>query len=687
MHRPTETPNRLAGASSPYLLQHAHNPVDWYPWGAEALDRAKREDRPIFLSIGYSSCHWCHVMERESFEDASTAAFMNARFVNIKVDREERPDLDELYMTAVQAMTGHGGWPMSVFLTPDLRPFYGGTYFPPDDRHGQPSFIRVLRSVAEAYQVRRQEVDAGAEQITAFVKDHTAPTGGSESPGAELVAETTAALVARLDTTHGGFGGAPKFPQPMNLGLLMRAHRRRPNQHLEHAIRLTLDKMAMGGMYDQLAGGFHRYSTDATWLVPHFEKMLYDNALLARSYLEAYQLFGDLYHLDVGRDILDYVLRDMTTSEGGFCSATDADSEGEEGKYFVWERAEVLAVLGAETGQLFADYYDVTDDGNWEGRSILRVQTPLADFAAARGADPAQLAERLRKARTALLAARAQRVPPLLDDKVLTSWNALMMGSFAFGYRVTRDHRYRVAATRNAELLQSALFDGERLLRTRRCGQSSLAAYLEDYACLADALIDLYEATFEGRYLDHARTLLAQMDAHFWDADRGGYYFTAADAEPLPARSKPVFDNAIPSGNSMAASALVRMARLTEERTLEERALAVLRYAAPHMQRAPGAFGTMLQVLDRVSGPGREVVIAAPPGDPLAEAMAEVLGRTFLPDVVIARADGRPDQPAVAGAVDPHEPARAQVCAGGSCQPPVTTPSELAALLENASGS
>jgi uncharacterized protein len=605
--------NHLADETSPYLLQHQHNPVDWYPWGPEALEKARREEKPIFLSIGYSACHWCHVMERESFESDDVARLLNEHFVSIKVDREERPDLDEVYMLATQLMSGSGGWPMSVFLTPDLKPFFAGTYFPPDDRYGRPGFQNLLRQLADYWQNRREDVHKAANHAALTLAQYSSlqSEGGEIAP--DLVPAAVQAMTRDFDPVHGGFGGAPKFPPSMRLTLMLREYRRSPDERLLNVVTTTLDRMARGGIYDQVGGGFHRYSVDQHWLVPHFEKMLYDNALLAPVYLDSFQTTGNEYHARIGREVLEYVLREMTdpgTREaggGGFYSTLDADSEGHEGKFYVWSPEEVAAVLGAEDGSLFCQVYNITPGGNFEGKSIPNlIERSVEAQAAGLGTDSSALWTRLDGLRERLREARSHRVWPGLDDKVLTAWNGLMIRAFAAGYRVLGDERYRAAAERAADFVLSTLQQDGRLLRTYRNGEARLNGYLEDYAFMTVALLDLHESTGESRWQAEAERLLETMNEQFWDKSGGGYFFTSHGHEALIARMKSNEDGAIPSGNSMAALALVRLAHLTGRAEYRERADRLLSSYAEMMQRAPAAFPNMLLAADlyRAEGGG-----------------------------------------------------------------------------------
>src|SRR5215475_5173606 len=532
--------NRLINETSPYLLQHAHNPVDWHAWNEEAFDRARQEDKPILLSIGYRACHWCHVMEDESFENEAIAQLMNDNFINIKVDREERPDLDAIYMNAVQMMTGSGGWPMTVFMTPDGKPFYGGTYFPPEDRYGMPGFPRVLISVAEAYSARRDEIENSAEGMLGELKrlDRiVAPKGEAEGGlSFEVVDHAANQLMRALDPVHGGFGNKPKFPPSMALDFLLRQWRRTKDASALNAVELTLNKMARGGMYDQLGGGFHRYSVDEKWLVPHFEKMLYDNALLSRVYTEAFLAAGDEFYKRVAVETLDYVAREMTDESGGFYSTQDADSEGEEGKFFVWTPEEVVALLGEEDARLFNRYFDVSELGNFEGHSILHVDEDVDVISRLMRVSSERLIEAVERGKRILFDAREKRVKPYRDEKILTAWNALMMRSFAEASRAFDRDDYLEIAIRNANFLLTELRRKGRLLRTHKDGESKLNAYLEDYAYLVDGLLSLYEASFDPRWFEEARALAETMIAQFWDADSaesGGFFFTSADHEKL----------------------------------------------------------------------------------------------------------------------------------------------------------
>jgi uncharacterized protein len=668
-------PNRLAQETSPYLLQHKDNPVDWRPWGPETLAEASDQDKPILLSIGYSACHWCHVMERESFEDPETAAYMNEQFVPIKVDREERPDVDDIYMEAVQGMTGHGGWPLTAFLDSEGVPFYGGTYFPPEPRQGMPSFRQVLEATAGAYRTQREEL----REASARIRESLAAVGRveqSDQPLDEsLLDRAVAGLRAGFDRANGGFGGAPKFPPASILEFLLA-------RGVTEPVAVTLDKMMHGGIYDQLGGGFARYAVDPTWLVPHFEKMLYDNALLARTYLHGWQVTGTDRWLRVCEETLDWALREMRGPEGGFYSALDADSEGEEGRFYVWDENEMREALG-EAGltlegiERLLGYWGVSAAGNFEGRNILHV--PLGPSAQ----QPPELAD----ARTALYVWRDRRVRPGLDDKRICSWNALMIAALADTGAAMGRREYLDAACACGRFIWESMRDGDgRLLRTWKNGEARLNAYLEDHAFLIEALLRLYEATLEVRWFDAARETADSMIERFADDERGGFFTTSNDHEELIARRKDVGDHPIPSGNSSAAYALLRLAALTGVSSYEERAVGAMRLFAPAAGQHPDAFGHLLQAIDFHLSPVREVALVAPANgsagaDALTE-LARVVRSAHRPHVVLAGGEEgseRPEllreRPAVEG-----KPA-AYVCEHFACQAPVTEPKELEAAL------
>ena len=679
-------PNRLINETSPYLLQHAENPVDWYAWGEEALNRAREEDRPILLSIGYSACHWCHVMERESFENEDIAALMNERFVNIKVDREERPDLDAVYMEAVQMMTGSGGWPMTVFLTPEGNPYYGGTYFPPEDRGGMPGFPRLLTAASQAYHTNKGEI----ARVTRQLAEQMGRTGqmprGFTPLTTEVMHSAYSQLATQFDHLNGGFGNAPKFPQPMTPEFLLRYYRHGFNARALEMTELTLQKMAYGGMYDQVGGGFHRYSTDAYWLVPHFEKMLYDNALLARLYLHAWQITGQPLYRRIIEETLDYVLREMTDAAGGFYSAQDADSEGVEGKFFVWTSDELRPLLG-EDADLVMGYYGVTERGNFEGANILNVANPPGAYASQRGVSEETLLEAVARARAVLLEVRERRVHPLLDDKVLTSWNGLMLRAFAEAGAGLQRPDYLDAARRNAAfLLDNLRDDNGRLLRTWRNGEAKLLGYLEDYSCLADGLLALHEATLEPRWLQEAVSVADGMISLFWDDAVGGFYDTGTDHETLVVRPRDVFDNAQPCGGSVAADALLRLAVITGNDDYSSKGATPLRAMQQLLGRAPTATGHWLGALDFYVSLPKEIVIVGPAARPETAALLAAVGTRYLPNrVVVGMNDPAippiPDSPLLEQRGMQDGVPTAYVCEHYVCQLPVTDAAALAAQL------
>jgi uncharacterized protein YyaL (SSP411 family) len=680
-------PNRLAGETSPYLLQHAHNPVDWFPWGPEALARARELDRPIFLSIGYAACHWCHVMERESFEDAATAADMNRDFVAIKVDREERPDLDQVYMGAVQAMTGQGGWPMSVFLTPDGRPFFGGTYFPPTPHHGLPAFRDVLAGAARAWREQRLEVVAAGQRLveTLVAQNRLPAAGPTARPDPELLARSVDALQARFDTLNGSWGGAPKFPQPMTLDFLLgriAGGDARPRT----MVRYTLDRMADGGIHDQLGGGFHRYATDPIWLVPHFEQMLYDNAQLARTYLRAWTVLGIERYREVGVGVLEYLLRELRRPDGTFAASQDADTDGVEGATFTWTAAEIRAALGGDAA-LFGATYGVRDEGNWEGRTILsRIQPAAGDDGVT---DPEREA-RLAAARARLLAVRSARPQPARDDKALAAWNGLAIGALAEAARLLPSadaERYRAAAIEAAGAILAGLRreDG-RLGRSWKDGRASGEGVLEDYADLADGFLALYGATFDERWFTAARDLADAILAHFADPD-GGFFDTADDHETLVTRPKDPQDNATPSGGSMATLVLLRLAALTGDERYRAAAEGALATVGSFLGRYPTGFANWLSAAGLAVGGIVELAIVGDPAEPATRALLEVARAGGRSDVVVAVAADPSASvvPLLSDRVAIEGRPTAYVCRDFACRLPVTDPAALAAQLREGS--
>jgi len=673
--------NNLINETSPYLLQHAHNPVDWYPWGEAALTKARDDDKPILLSIGYSACHWCHVMEHESFENEAIAKLMNENFVNIKVDREERPDLDQIYMSAVQMMTGQGGWPMTMFLTPAGVPFYGGTYFPPEDRYNMPGFPRILLSVAEAYRSQQEQVTGTATAMLGELRRVGLTDESSEMLTREMLDGAFRRISSNYDRTNGGFGGAPKFPPAMNLEFFLKTWHRTGSAEALEMVEHTARKMAEGGMYDQLGGGFHRYSVDAKWLVPHFEKMLYDNALLSRMYLHLYQVTKNPDARRVAEETLDYVVREMTDPRGGFYSSQDADSEGVEGKFFVWSRAEILNVLGAQDGSLFCDFFNVTERGNFEGESILNVTSSLKDVAARHDVSVEHAQVTIASGRQKLFDLRERRIKPARDEKVLTAWNGLMLTSFAEASAILERSDYRNVAEANASFLLSYLQRAGLLLRTYKDGEAKLNAYLEDYACLINGLISLYEATGKLEWLEGAVSLADKMTEQFWDEDAGGFFFTGKSHEQLIVRSKEFMDNATPSGNSIATLSLLRLGLLTGNDDYRRRATAVLRLMANQIRRYPSAFGFALGALDFYLATPLEVVVVGSP-EPKLDDLLRALWQTYLPNRVIAPCSTAHEQaaalvPLFAGRNTLASQPTAFVCQANTCQIPVQTPAEL----------
>jgi len=678
--------NRLSRESSPYLRQHAHNPVDWYPWGEEAFRRAKAEDKPIFLSVGYSACHWCHVMERESFENEAIAALMNEHFVNVKVDREERPDVDNIYMNAVQMLTGRGGWPMSVFLSPDGKPFYGGTYFPPEDRQGMPGFARVLLGIANAYRSNPQQVRENIDRLMAALEGADRFPSADAIPGVETVLEAAAQLARAYDDINGGIGQAPKFPNEAVFELFMRVHHAGGDERFLEMTLHTLRCMARGGIYDQLGGGFHRYSVDARWLVPHFEKMLYDNAQLVPLYLDAFRLTGDELFARIAGETLDYVLREMRDPRGAFFSTQDADSEGEEGKFFVWTPAEVAALVAPDDLDLVCRYWDISAEGNFEGQNILHVTLDVPAIARMFRRTPDDVALVLAGAREKLLAARAGRVHPGLDDKVLIAWNGMMISAFAKGAEVLGDSRYAEAATAALAFIDATMQRDDRLLSTYKDGVAKLNGYLDDYAFVIAALLDVFELTQQRHYLARAEALTRSTIAHFWDDASGGFYFTSDDHEELIVRGKPSFDGSIPSGNSVMARNLIRMHHLTGTAEYRERTEKMLRLYGEPLQKQPFATANMLCALDYYIRTPKEIVIIGALEDPTTQALLAEVRRLYLPNRALSVIDPNatvplPESLAGKGQIDGR--ATAYVCERMTCTPPLTTPDALRAVLQS----
>jgi uncharacterized protein YyaL (SSP411 family) len=669
-------PNRLADESSPYLLQHAYNPVDWYPWGEAAFARAKAEDKPVLLSVGYSACHWCHVMEHESFENDEIAALMNENFVNIKVDREERPDIDQIYMNFVQMTTGRGGWPMTVFLTPEGFPFYGGTYFPPYDRYNMPGFPRLLLSIRDSYHEKRDEILHSAAEILGELRRMNSVHVEGGNLTKENLDSFYRSIIRGYDAKNGGFGGAPKFPAPMTLEFILRYYGLTKDAEALAIVTNTCRKMADGGMYDHLGGGFARYSVDAVWLVPHFEKMLYDNAQLAKLYTHVWQVTKDEYFKTKAEEILDYALREMTDELGGFYSAQDADSEGVEGKFFVWTPGELKEILGEENAKAFGFHYDVSESGNFEhGASILHERQSVEDSAAELNITAERLAQILAEGKQKLFEAREKRIKPQRDDKVLTAWNGLMLSAFAEAGFVLDRIDYAQAARKNADFILTSMQtpDG-RLLRTYGNGKAKLNAYMEDYAIFADGLLDLFQTTGETRWLREAKRLADVMIEQFWDDEEGGFFFTGKDHEELIVRSKDYFDNATPSGNSVAAEVLLKLEKLTGEARYPRYASNVFRQLSGNMLKYPQAFGRALIALSYAVSNVKEIVIISDKGEEENE-LVKILRENYIPNKITVLSDQHGDTdllPILEGKDLIGDSPTAFVCENYTCQEPTT---------------
>ncbi|MGE0598357.1 MAG: thioredoxin domain-containing protein [Dehalococcoidia bacterium] len=684
-------PNRLANESSPYLLQHADNPVDWYPWGEEAFAKARSEDKPILLSVGYSSCHWCHVMAHESFENPATAALMNEYFVNIKVDREERPDVDSVYMSAVQAVSGSGGWPMTIFMTADGRPFYAGTYFPPDDGHGRPGFGRLLSFLHEKWLTDRDEVIGSADKVTAHLQEATRRIPGAGEEASHATTSRAVELFAEVfDTEWGGFGMAPKFPSPTNLAFLLSVHAREKESETGQAalemVLHTLRAMATGGMYDQLGGGFSRYSVDGEWMVPHFEKMLYDNAQLARVYLNAFQLTGDPGLEHITRRTLDFLLDEMRDPEGGFHAALDADSEGIEGKYYVWTVDEIREAVG-EDADLAIAWFGATREGNFRdphhpeltGRNVLSARSNPDELGQRFNLTSDEVLSRLESAVETLLSVRANRIRPGLDDKVLTSWNGLALAAFAEAGRVLGEMRYQVAAAELAAFLRSSDWSDGRVLHTWKAGEARVDGMLEDYAYLGLGLVELYKLTGDVALLEWARDLWEAILSRFHDGDMGGFFETPSDGEQLLLRQKPFFDSATPSGNGSAALLGLWLGRYYSRSDWEKYAEEVIGQVADHLLRAVTGFGTILQAIEFLATPSRELVVVGAPERRVA--LENVVAEKFLPWTALAPTPDADGLPMFEGREPTGEDAIAYVCENMMCLMPATTPEQLRAML------
>ncbi|MDA1279368.1 MAG: thioredoxin domain-containing protein [Chloroflexi bacterium] len=684
-------PNRLADETSPYLLQHKDNPVNWYPWGDAAFAAARLLDKPILLSIGYSSCHWCHVMAHESFENSSIASMMNARFVSVKVDREELPDVDSIYMTAVQAMTGSGGWPLTVFITPDGEPFFGGTYFPPEDRQNMAGFPRILAAVSDAYANRRAELMTGSRKVVNAIREQSTPKKHDGEIDESLIFGSFTHLVGNADSENGGSLGAPKFPQPMVYELLLRYWKRTGSKQVLGIVTLTLEKMARGGIYDQLGGGFARYSVDDRWLIPHFEKMLYDNAQLVSLYVHAYQAVKKPLFKRIAEETLEYVKREMTHSAGGFYSASDADSEGVEGKYFVWTTAEIDEALDRDDAELAKHFWGITEEGNFEHANILHLPVPLEEFVGESSREPSELLADIARIRQTLQEKRSERVAPGIDDKVLTSWNALMLKAFAEAGTAFQNSEWIDIAEKNARLLLDQVVNPEgKLLHTWKAtsstgGEARILGYLDDHSYLIDALVTLYEATFDYSYIDEAQRLAEQMISNFWDPDWEVFYDTSLAHSKLLVRPRDVLDNAVPSGGAVAAMALLRLSVITGESEHARKGESSMKALIPHLEQAPQAMTSWLAAVDFLTANRQEVVIIGDRHAPIvADMLREARGR-YLPNTTFGGAPVSPGDgeksPLLAQRTQIGGKPTAYVCENYVCKLPVTSAAELATQL------
>ena len=681
-----EHTNRLIHETSPYLLQHAHNPVDWYPWSEEAFEKAKKENKPVLLSIGYSACHWCHVMERESFENEKIAALMNELFVNIKVDREERPDLDEIYMNAVQMLTGRGGWPMTMFLTPEGKPFYGGTYFPPEDRQGMPGFPRILQGVAQAYRERPADVEKSVAQILETLH-HMAESQPSEkdfAPG--IIAESCEKIARAYDSENGGLGQAPKFPNPGVYELFLRYYSESGDERYLTMVAQTLSKMAQGGIYDHVGGGFHRYSVDAKWLVPHFEKMLYDNAQLLRIYSQAYLITREPLYKTVVEESARYLLREMHQPEGGFYSTQDADSEDEEGKFFVWTLAEIDALLGAEDGELFARMYDVTEEGNFEEKNILHPILTVDQASKFFRKEKSEIEALIARTKEKLFTAREKRIKPFRDEKIIAAWNGLLLSGLAEAIKITGASSCLEASRRTVEFIFGRMFRDGYLLHVYKDGQAKLRGYLDDYAFVALGLLDLYEVLLDRSLIDRAMELADIMLREFWDERGGGLFYTGKSHQPLISRAKPVFDASIPSGNAIAAQLLLRLYHLVGAEDYHTRAETILRSYYDAMVSQPFGFAHMLCALDQYLHPAKEIVIVGERSDARTTDLIKEIHSLYLPNkAVLIFAPGESLEkvsPLMVGKQQIDGRPTAYVCQNFTCSAPVTSWAELKRLLE-----
>ncbi len=683
--------NHLVHEKSPYLLQHADNPVDWYPWGQEAFQKAKQEDKPIFLSIGYATCHWCHVMAHESFEDQEVAGILNESFVSIKVDREERPDIDQIYMSVCQALTGQGGWPLTVFMTSEGKPFFAGTYFPKSGRMGMPGFTELLTRVSRLWQSNREGILQDSEKIRQAIQKEATPDAAGPALEPGVLRKGYGQFLKTFDPAWGGFGRAPKFPTPHHLTFLLRWHRRSQDLQAASMVEKTLEAMRNGGVFDQIGFGFHRYSVDEKWLVPHFEKMLYDQALLAMAYTEGYQALGKTHYAKVAREIFTYVLRDMTSPEGGFYSAEDADSEGQEGLFYVWTPQQVQKHLGDTLGGLFCRFYGISPEGNFEeGRSIPHISETPQNFADREKMNRGRLEGALEEAREKLFQVREKRIHPLKDDKIITSWNGLMIAALAKGYQAVRDDTYAQAAGKAADFILRQMRPAHGRLRRRfRHGDVAYPGFLDDYAYLIWGLIELYEAVFEVRYLEEAIHLNQIMIELFWEEEKGGFYFSGRDNEALISRPRDLYDGAVPSGNSVAALNLLRLSRMTGKVDWERKADQLLRGFSGPVAEYPMAYTQFLIAVDFMLGPSQEIVIAGDPGLEESREMIAFVQQSFLPNkVLLLRPEGEAGQklstlsPFVEGMRPVDKRPTVYLCENYTCKAPLTDLATLKAALK-----
>jgi uncharacterized protein YyaL (SSP411 family) len=678
--------NHLANETSPYLLQHADNPVDWYPWGDEALDRAKSEDKPILLSIGYAACHWCHVMEHESFEDPEIARLMNDLFVCIKVDREERPDIDQIYMKFVQMTTGSGGWPLNVFLTPDQNPYYGGTYFPPDNRHGRPSWKRVLESASNFYRKDKQKLQENIDIIKQEFQKSQEEDGYSDIPDSDVIGQSARQLASAYDPRFGGIGHAPKFPAVYPLSFFLRHYKNSDNKDYLDMVTLTLEKMAKGGIYDQIGGGFARYSVDERWLVPHFEKMLYDNAQLVPLYIDAFLLTGNIFFKQIAEGTLAFVMRELRSPEGGFYSSLDADSEGVEGKFYVWDKSEIDRLLGVEKSKVFCDYYDVTENGNFEHKNILNIQTDIETSAKRFNLSTDEVKKILVESGEILLKARSERIRPGLDDKVLTAWNGLMLSAFAKMYQIEQKDIYRDVIKKNIDFLKKNLYEDGHLLRTFNKGQAKYQAYLDDYALLIQGLLDAYEALFDVSYLEWAYELTEYTNSKFWDDDKFGYFYTSSDQEELIERLKDEHDASLPSGSAIMMMNLLRFYSITESNDFLDIVEKMLKKYGKRMVSNPYGYASYFLGLDFYIQKPKEIVLVLP-RDSNAEDYYDTIFKSYLPNKVVIAIKDDQQAPTLSasllqGKVPIEGKITAYVCHNFACSQPVFTRDDLAKLLE-----